>query len=136
MADSTSQVKCIQIIGLASIEGRKESNEKLSADRANALKEYVQQRIATPDSIYEIIAGGEAWAEFRDQLNEVVETGKADGISIDNIKQAISIIDNEPDEALREKKLRRAGGGKTWKYLKENILADQRNSGYIRVYYD
>ena len=27
-------------------------------------------------------------------------------------------------------------GGKTWKYIKEHILSDQRNSGYIRIYYD
>jgi len=26
--------------------------------------------------------------------------------------------------------------GRTWQYLKENILKDQRNSGYIRIYYD
>jgi tetratricopeptide (TPR) repeat protein len=27
-------------------------------------------------------------------------------------------------------------GGRTWKYIKEHILSDQRNSGYIRIYYD
>jgi tetratricopeptide (TPR) repeat protein len=136
-ADSTSQVKCIQIIGLASIEGGKDANERLSKKRANALKDYVQQHIATPDSIFEVIAGGEAWADFRDQLVEVQEAGGEQGvISADELEQAIKIIDNEPDETRREQQLRRVNGGKTWKYLKKNILADQRNSGYIRVYYD
>ena len=27
-------------------------------------------------------------------------------------------------------------GGRTWNYIKEHILSDQRNSGYIRIYYD
>ena len=27
-------------------------------------------------------------------------------------------------------------GGRTWKYITDNILSDQRNSGYIRIYYD
>ncbi len=136
-ADSTSQVKCIQIIGLASIEGGKDANERLSEKRANALKDYVQQHIATPDSIYEVIAGGEAWADFRDQLVEMQEAGDKQGaMSADELEQAIKIIDNEPDETRREQQLRRVNGGKTWKYLKKNILADQRNSGYIRVYYD
>jgi TPR repeat protein len=27
-------------------------------------------------------------------------------------------------------------GGRTWQYIKQNILADQRNSGYLRIYYD
>ena len=27
-------------------------------------------------------------------------------------------------------------GGRTWKYIKEHILSDQRNSGYVRIFYD
>lgn len=27
-------------------------------------------------------------------------------------------------------------GGRTWQYIKEHILSDQRNSGYVRIFYD
>ena len=32
--------------------------------------------------------------------------------------------------------MKRLNGGRTYKYLKDNVLSDQRNSGYIRIYYD
>ena len=49
---------------------------------------------------------------------------------------SISIIDTESDLNQRERKLRQLNGGRTWNYLKEHILKDQRNSGYVRIYYD
>ena len=32
--------------------------------------------------------------------------------------------------------LRRLNGGRTFKMLQQQVLADQRNSGYIRIYFD
>ena len=115
MADTTSSVKIIQIIGLASIEGSIAGNEKLATNRALALQHYVQDQ------------------EFRDQLAECVTTEPQHG---QELQQAIGIIDSESDANVREQKLRRMNGGRTWKYIKERILSDQRNSGYIRIYYD
>lgn len=143
MADSTSDVRIIQLIGLASIEGAVGNNEKLATNRAIALKEYLQRQVATPDSLYEVVGGGEAWAEFRDQLMELYNNGgagdKEKGIpDIDprELSEAIDIIDNEPDADKRERRLRKMKGGRPWQYFKRYVLADQRNSGYIRIYYD
>ena len=129
LADTTSSVKKIQIIGLASIEGSIASNERLAQNRALALQHYLQQQVSVPDSMFDTVGGGEAWAEFRDQLNDIV----ADNAQL---KDAIDIIDSESDLNVRERKLRQLNKGRTWSYLKEHILKDQRNSGYLRIYYD
>lgn len=133
MADTTSSVKVIQIIGLASIEGPIAGNEKLATNRALALQHYVQEQLQIPDSLFDTVGGGEAWAEFRDQLSECVTTEPQHS---EELQQAISIIDGESNADVREQKLRRMNGGRTWQYIKEHILSDQRNSGYIRIYYD
>jgi len=133
MADTTSSVKTIQIIGFASIEGPIAGNEKLGSDRALALQHYVQEQLQIPDSLFDTVGGGEAWAEFRDQLVECVTTESQHS---EELQQAIDIIDSESDANIREQKLRRMNGGRTWNYIKEHILSDQRNSGYVRIYYD
>lgn len=130
MADTTSSVQKIQIVGLASIEGSISGNERLAQNRALALQRYIQEQVALPDSMFETVGGGEAWAEFRDQLNDEVMAGNA------SLQGAIDIIDNEENLDVRERQLRQLDKGRTWQYIKQNILKDQRNSGYIRIYYD
>ena len=142
MADSTSSVRRIQIVGLASIEGRVQHNEQLSSDRAQALKQYVQQHVPqATDNLFDVASGGEAWAELRDQINDIVnEMGasgqEADGARLAALKEALQLIDSEPDLTRREQKLRQLDRGRTFDYIKKNLLADQRNSGYLRIYYD
>ena len=133
MADTTSSVKVIQIIGLASIEGPIAGNETLATNRALALQHYVQEQLQIPDSLFDTVGGGEAWADFRDQLAECVTTEPQHS---EELQQALDIIDSESDANIREQKLRRMNGGRTWKYIKEQILSDQRNSGYVRIFYD
>lgn len=127
MADTTSRVEKIQVIGLASVEGAQSHNIDLSKGRAEALKRYVQERVDTPDDLYECISGGEAWTELRDQINDTPSQYR---------ERILDIIDNEPNLDRREAKLRALDKGKAFAYLRDNILSDQRNSGYIRIYYD
>ncbi len=141
MADTTSSVSCIQIIGLASFEGTLSHNQWLSDGRAKALQYYVQQHVNVPDNLFETIGGGEAWTEFRDQINDI-KLAKANGESVKGqiteaeLDEILRIIDTENDLDRREQKIRRMNGGRTYAYLKEHLLADQRNSGYIRIYWD
>ena len=125
--DSISIVKKIQIIGLASVDGPVRYNEQLAAKRADALKRYIQQHVAVADSVFECANGGEAWAELRAQI---ANTDAA------YCKEMLQIIDNEPNADLREKKLKQLDGGKAYAYLREKLLANQRNSGFMRIYYD
>jgi len=130
LADSTSSVKKIQIIGLSSIEGNPASNERLAQNRALSLQRYIQQEVNVPDSMFETVGGGEAWSEFRDQLNDLVNEGNQ------NLSKALDIIDQEQDSKVRERRIKQLDKGRTWQYLKQHILKDQRNSGYIRIYFD
>ena len=127
MADSTSHVVKIQIIGLASVEGPQSRNLQLGKGRAEALKDYVQARVDTPDELYECINGGEAWTELRDQINDSDSHYR---------QQMLDIIDSEPNLDRREAKLKALDRGKAYAYLRDNVLSDQRNSGYVRIYYD
>lgn len=146
MADTTSSVKKIQIVGLASIEGAIASNEQLAKNRAMALQRYLQQQMDIDDSIFDTVGGGEAWAELRDQLLDIIDEhsdGTPDTMDqwtgtslVAQLRQAITAIDTESDLNLLEQQLRRMNGGRTWRYLKDNVLKDQRNSGYVRIYYD
>ena len=127
MADSTSSVKIIQIIGLASVEGSQKNNVSLAGRRADALKRYIQQRVKTPDALYECVNGGEAWTELRDQI--------ADG-NFEGRDALLRIIDTEKNLDKREQMIKKLDGGRPYAYLRDNVLSDQRNSGYLRIYYD
>ena len=159
LADSISDVKKIQIIGMASIEGSAKHNCELSEGRGRALKAYIQQYVPTPDDLYEVANGCEAWIEFRDQVNDlrilksgqkvdavpgspaaisnaVLTTDILAGISEKELDNILDIIDSETDVTRREQRIKQLNGGRTYQYLKQNILADQRNSGYLRIYFD
>ena len=133
MADSTSSVKKIQLVGLASFEGNTATNERLAQNRALALQHYIQQEVSVPDSMFETVGGGEAWTDFRDQLNDIVTDDPEDRIGL---RKVIEIIDQEQDVNVRERRIKQLDKGRTWSYIKMNILKDQRNSGYVNIYYD
>lgn len=129
MSDSASSVKKVQIIGLASIEGNPAGNERLAQNRALALQKYIQQNVAVPDTLFETVGGGEAWSEFRDQLSDMVSENA-------QLSKAVEIIDQESDDKVRERRIKQLNNGRTWAYIRDHILKDQRNSGYIRIYFD
>ena len=141
MADSTTRVKTIQIVGLSSIEGPVAINERLSEQRALALQKYVQEQLHVPDSVFETLGGGEAWPDFRDQLEERVERAadsqKTSEDHREELRQALNIIDSESKAKACLRKLRQLNGGRTWSYMKQQgLLGDQRNAGYVHIYYD
>lgn len=133
IADSTSNVRLIQVIGLASIEGPVAHNKQLSQRRAEALRDYIQQQVPEAvDSLFELNSGGEAWTELRDQILDEIKAGNdSHGLS-----EALNIIDNEMNADRREQQLRRLNGGSTYQYIRDQLLPDQRNSGYLRIYID
>ena len=136
LSDTTSSVKVIQIVGLASIEGRLSHNVWLADERALSLQKYIQERLSIPDSMFETVGGGEAWSEFRDQINDLVLEGGGAGLTKEQLQWVINVIDTEPDVNRRESILKKKDGGALFAKLKANVLQDQRNSGYLRIYYD
>lgn len=136
MSDTTSSVKIIQIVGLASIDGRQSHNVWLADERAKSLQKYIQERLSIPDSMFETVGGGEAWSEFRDQINDLVLEGGGAGLTREQLQWVLDVIDNEPDVNKREATIKKKDGGALYAKLKANVLQDQRNSGYLRIYYD
>ena len=123
----------IQIVGLASFDGGVKFNEKIAQGRADALKKYIQDRLSVSDDQFDVAYGGEDWVDFRDQMEEAIANGDDHAAELQKV---IDIIDREPDLARREQQIRKLRGGHTYQYIKEHYLGDQRNSGYLRVYYD
>ena len=136
LSDTTSSVKLIQIVGLASIEGRQTHNAWLARERALALQKYIQARLPIPDEMFETVGGGEAWSDFRDQIHDMVLAGGGAGLTPEQLQWVIDVIDTEPDENRREALLKAKDGGALFARLKAHVLQDQRNSGYLRIYYD
>lgn len=65
-------VKCIQIVGMASFEGSAEYNYKLGLQRAVNLREYIKQHAPMlTDDVFELYSAGEAWTEFRSQIEDM-----------------------------------------------------------------
>ncbi len=87
------------------------------------------------DTLFEHVGGGEAWTEFRDQVNDLKIEG-SDNLTGADIEKVLDIIDNEPDPARRERRLRTLDRGRVYNILRNELLSDQRNSGYICIYYD
>jgi hypothetical protein len=133
LADKDSEIRKIQIVGLASFDGKNEANERLASNRAYALKKYIQDRLAVSDDQFDVACGGEDWADFRDQVAEAIANGSDHAAALQKV---IDIIDREPDLTRREQQIRKFNGGRTFQYIKEQLLADQRNSGYLRIYFD
>lgn len=136
MKDARHQMAKLQIIGLASVEGKNSTNIKLSENRALALKMYIQERLNIPDNLFDINAGGEAWSEFKDQVNDLVLEGGGNNLSKTELEQVMDIINTESDLDRRENKIKALNGGKTFPKLLKALLADQRNSGYLTIYFD
>ena len=125
-ADDRSDVGKILIVGFASPEGPLGRNTRLAGARADVLKEYVNSYLELPDSLYEVANGGEAWGELRDRVEES---------TFDCRDEMLDIIDHTADLGRREWLLRRLDGGEPFKELLRSVFSDQRNSGYMRVYY-
>lgn len=136
LQDSTSHIALVQIVGLASIDGRLEGNKQLSDRRSHAVRSYLQERFDLPDACFELVAGGEAWSEFRAQVEDLLAQGGGAGLSETQLKKVLDIINNEPDEERREVRIKQLEEGGLYRILKRELLRDQRNSGYLRIYYD
>ena len=137
MADEHSQVRLIQIIGLASIEGTVSHNQELSDRRALALRDYVKQQIPElTDQMFEVTGGGEAWTELRDQITDAIADEQQPASLRRQLEKALDIIDNVADPNRREWLLLHNTAPSVISFIRRQLLADQRNSGYLHIYFE
>lgn len=139
LADSTATIRCIQLVGFASVEGSPQHNDLLARNRAQALQAYIQRHIDVPDSFFDTVGGGEAWTELRDVLNDLradETAATAFNLTAEDIDAILEILDSEPDPAVRESRMRRYAGGRVWRSLLGAGIRDLRNAGFVRIYID
>ena len=122
--DPRTDEMLISIVGLASIEGPQERNDTLSLRRAKAVADYLHRSTGVSRRFFETIGKGEAWDWFRAQL-EAQPSGR---------EKLLEIVCNEPDPDRREALIR--ADKSLYEDVRDNFLEDQRNTGYIRVYYN
>ena len=119
-AETTDEL-LVSVVGLASIEGPQKRNDTLALHRARAVADYLNQKTFVSRKHFEVLGKGEAWDWFKAQLEAQPN------------EKLLDIIKNEPDADARERMIK--SDPKLYKLVKEQFLSDQRNSGYIRIYY-
>ncbi len=125
--DTISKVVRVVIVGQASPEGSVPFNERVAGGRAEALREYITRHVELKDAEYEVINAGEAWADLKDAIEEsTVE-------QLPERDEFLRIIRENPDVNVREQKMRAMGAA--FDRLR-SMFVDQRNAGYIQVYYE
>ena len=122
--DPRTDEMLISIVGLASIEGPQERNDTLSLRRAKAVADYLNRTTGVGRRFFETIGKGEAWDWFRAQL-EAQPQGR---------EKLLDILSNEPDPDRREALIK--ADKSLYQDVRDHFLADQRNTGYIRIYYN
>lgn len=136
LADTTIRLRRIQIVGLASIDDNPALNQRLALQRALSLKRFIQDQMDVPDEVFETVCGSEAWAEFRDQIEDLILAGGAKDLTINQLQTVLEIVDNEPNLVRRKKKLMNMEKGSVYRKIARGILQDQRSAGYVHIYYD
>ena len=114
--DKNLTVTGISIEGFASPEGPLKLNEKLSQNRAEALKKYLTTNEKIPANLYKVSFGGENWEGLRKALANLDVTYKT---------AVESIIDNY-DGQERKERLMKLQGGVPYRYLLRNVYPGLR----------
>jgi outer membrane protein OmpA-like peptidoglycan-associated protein len=70
--DPEVEIARVVLLGLSSPEGAFEFNKRLSGKRAEALKQYIADRIALADSCFALVNGDEGWEELRYKWNTLI----------------------------------------------------------------
>ncbi len=125
--DTLSKVVKVVIIGQASPEGSVAFNERVAGGRAEALRKYIEERVELKEAEYEVINAGEAWADLKDAIEETTTAQLAER------DEFLRIIEENEDVNVREQKMRAMGAA--FDRLR-SMFVDQRNAGYIQVYYE
>lgn len=118
----------VSVVGLASIEGPVDHNDTLSVRRARAVADYLSRNSTLSRRQFEVIGKGETWDWFRVQL-----LSGGDGVSPEDARRLLDIIDSTSDPDLRERRIR--ADRRLYDEVVRPLLEDQRTAGYIRVFY-
>jgi len=95
--DRNLEIIGVTIAGYASPEGSYKSNERLSWERAQALRNYLQRNSGLSSRLFDVLPGGEDWQ----MLRELVEDSH-----LPDSHQILSIIDSRDNYDRKEARLK------------------------------
>ena len=115
----------ISISGYASPDGTQVSNQTLSAQRANSLKEYVRNKHGINDNLFTVAGNGEDWVK----LDSLI--AQSDFVQKEEI---LNIIRGGGTLDAKDNSLSKIDGGKLYKQLKDDIFPLLRRTEYVMDY--
>lgn len=123
-----SLLDSITLQARSSIEGGVAYNHRLSGRRANTLAEYISTARPELREKIKISYVGEAWAELRRMV-------LADN-TIPYKDEVLEVIDADINLDTKEWRLRRVGGGISWRYIEVNMLPYSRYGASVVFHFD
>ena len=113
----------IRIIGYASPEGPLALNMKLSAARADVLKDYLVAKTGLEPGLFEVVAGGENWNELRVMVEKSDMKEKA---------RILDILNNTPEGTDPEIALKKLPGG-AYRYILNTFYPKLRSASSVQL---
>lgn len=122
LAAPNIRIKSIALVGYASPEGGTELNDRLAAERADALKSYLTDTYPRlPKGVISAQSGGEDW----NGLEELVKAS-----SLGNKTAILQVLDSDVTDAAKKAKIRSLGGGATYQTLLRDYYPRLRRVSY------
>jgi outer membrane protein OmpA-like peptidoglycan-associated protein len=127
-----SRIAHIVVAGFASPEGSFAVNDRLAANRAAALRRYIEQNSNLAPGTVRIYNGAEDWTGLRQM---VMESNLPNRDRVVEIIDLVPVLDSSNNRG-REAELMRLDGGRTYRYMLRNFFPELRKAAYIKVFYD
>lgn len=124
LADSTTRLEAVQIVGYTSPEGK--NRTKLGEERAIAMRDHIRRHHQLPDSIFETANGGSNWNIIYADIR------RADTESGDSLVNALK---RETNPARREAALKAYKGGSLYSKLSKETFPQLRMACCTGAYY-
>lgn len=126
IADSTTTVEAIQLVGYSSPDGSEQNNSELGYKRALALRDHIRNHHHLHDSIFEIADGSRDWQLIYKDIAMLDIPG---GDSL------IARLQKEPSSTKREIILHNYDNGELYRELSRVAFAKQRGASVNAIYY-
>jgi hypothetical protein len=125
LRDPDSEIKNINIVGHASIEGTYASNLALSERRVVSLKNHIRTIHNLPESLFTVRGAGEDWTTL-DSL--VARSNMPERVRVLEIVRGVGVFDG------RERQLMDLDGGRPYRWMLDNLFPYLRRADYTLHY--
>ncbi len=119
--DADFEISKLYVTGYASPEGSWQSNDRLSLARAQALRQYIQNKFSISHQLIEVKNVAEDWTGLTQMINEGEMAGKY---------RVLEVIETVSDPDARESRLRALDGGRYFRYMLNEMFPALRRVEY------